>query len=68
MGILNSLNHFLPIQSKILIYNLLVLSHLNFGILLGCYKCEKVFKLQKRIVRILNLSKHMSKLNIQIFF
>ncbi len=39
-----------------LIYNFLKLSHLNFGILLWGYKCEKVFKLQKEIVRILSLS------------
>ncbi len=46
MGILNRLKHFLPIQTKTIIYNSLVLSHLNFGILLWGYKCEKVFKLQ----------------------
>ncbi len=34
MGILNKLKCFLPIQTKVLIYNSLVLSHLNFGILL----------------------------------
>ncbi len=58
MGILNRLKHFLPIQTKILIYNSLVLSHLNFGILLCVYKWEKVFKFQKKIVRILSLSKY----------
>ncbi len=49
---------YLPNQTKILIYNSLVLSHLNFGILLWGYKCEKVFKLQKLIVRIISLSKY----------
>ncbi len=58
MDILNRHKHFLPIQTEILIYYSLVLSHLNFGILLWGYKCEKVFKLQKRIVRILSLSKY----------
>ncbi len=33
MGILNKLKRFIPIKTKILIYNSLVLSHLNFGIL-----------------------------------
>ncbi len=47
-----------PFNKKILIYNSLVLSHLNFGILLWGYKCDKVFKLQKKIVRILSLSKY----------
>ncbi len=46
MGILNRLKHFLPIQTKILIYNSLVHSHLNFGILIWGYKCKKVFKSQ----------------------
>ncbi len=44
MGILNKLKHFLQIQTKVLIYNALVLSHLNFGILLWDFKCEKLFK------------------------
>ncbi len=52
MGILNSLKRFLPIQTKVLIYNSLVLSHLNFGILLWGFKCDK------KIVRILSLSKY----------
>ncbi len=58
MGILNRLKRFLPVQTKVLIYNSLVLSHLNFGILLWGFKCDKIFKLQKKIVRILSLSKY----------
>ncbi len=58
MGILNRLKRFLPIQTKVLIYNSLVLSHLNFGILLWGFKCDKVFKLLNKIVRILSLSKY----------
>ncbi len=46
-GILNRLKCFLPIQTKILIFNSMVLSYLNFGILLWGFKREKVFKLQK---------------------
>ncbi len=58
MGILNRLKHFLPIQTKILIYNSLVLWHLNCGILLWGYKCEKVFKLQNLFFWILSLSRY----------
>ncbi len=47
MGILNRLKCFLPIQTKVLIYNSLILSHLNFAILLWGLKCDKIFKLQK---------------------
>ncbi len=30
MGILNKLKHFLPLNAKVLIYNSLILSHVNF--------------------------------------
>ncbi len=33
MGILNKLKHFLPLNAKVLIYNSLILSYLNFCIL-----------------------------------
>ncbi len=56
MGILNRLKRFLPIETKILIYNSLVVSHLNCGLLIWGFKCEKITKLQKNIVRILSLS------------
>ncbi len=55
MGILYKLTCFLQIQTKVLIYNYLVLSHLNFGTLLWGFKCDKVFKLQT-YVRMLSLS------------
>ena len=47
IGILNRLKHFLPIQSKLLIYSSLILSHLNFCIIVWGYKCERIVKLQK---------------------
>jgi len=58
MGILNKLKHFLPLNTKVLIYNSLILSHLNFCILAWGYQCDRILKLQKRIVRILNISKY----------
>ncbi len=60
MGILNRRKRFLPNQTKVLIYNSLVLSHLNFGILLGGFICDKLFKLPNKIVRILSLSKYIA--------
>ncbi len=44
IGILNKLKHFLPLNIKILLYNSLILSHLNFDILTWGYKCEKLTK------------------------
>ncbi len=46
------------IPCKHFIYNSLVLSDLNYGILLWGFKYDKVFKLQKRIIRISNLGKY----------
>ncbi len=51
MGILNRLKHFLP-------FSALILSHLNFGILAWGHQCERIIKLQKKIVRISSLSKY----------
>jgi hypothetical protein len=58
MRILNKLKHFLPLTAKVLIYNSLILSHLNYCILAWGYQCTRIEKLQKRIVRILSLSKY----------
>ena len=58
MGILNRLKYFLPQSAKIQIYNSLILSHLNFCIMAWGYSCARITKLQKKIVRILNLSKY----------
>ena len=58
MGVLNKLKHFVPINARIMIYNSLVLSHLNYCILAWGYRCERITKLQKRIVRILSISKY----------
>ncbi len=56
--ILNRFKHFLPIQTKLIIYNSLVLSHLNFGIFIWGFKCERLTELQKKVIRIISLSKY----------
>ncbi len=58
MDILNKLKYFLNLNVKVLIYNSLILSHLNFCILAWGYKCDRIIKVQKKIVRILSLSKY----------
>ncbi len=58
MDILNKLKHIIPIKTKILIYNSLVLSHLNFGIFAWGFQCARLTKLQKKIIRILSRSKY----------
>ncbi len=48
MGILNKLKHCLPLNAKVVIYNSLILSHLNFCILTWGYQCDRIVKLQKK--------------------
>ncbi len=48
ISILNKLTYFLPQQIQILIYNALVLSHINLCITVWGYQCERIIKLQKR--------------------
>ncbi len=58
MGVLNKLKHFVPLNARVMIYNSLIFSHINYCILAWGYRCKRITKLQKRIVRILNISKY----------
>ncbi len=58
IGILNKLKHFISIKIKILIYNSLILSYLNYCVLAWGYHWKQLIKLQKIAVRIVNLSKY----------
>ena len=58
LGILNRLKRILPLHIKIMLYNSLMLPHLNYGITLWGINCERILKLQKKTVRILSASKY----------
>ena len=45
VGILNRLIYILPTHIKLMIYNALILSRINYGILLWGYNSEIIFKL-----------------------
>ncbi len=60
MGVLNKLKYCLPINAKRLIYNSLILYHLNYCAVIWGYKCEQLTKLQKCIIRIIILGKYNS--------
>ena len=49
IGILNSLKHILPTEIKLMIYNSLILSHINYGILIWGYHSDRLYKLQKKL-------------------
>ena len=48
--ILNRLKRILTLDIKIILYNSLMLPHLNYGITLWGFKCEIILKLQKKLL------------------
>ena len=58
LGMLNRLKHTLPHTALKLLYNSLILPHLQYGILLWGFKHNRIFKLQKRAMRIITCSKY----------
>ncbi len=58
MGILNRLKHYIPMKIKLNIYNSLVLSHINYGILAWGFSLSRIVLLQKKIVRVITLNKY----------
>ena len=57
IGLLNRLKNILPTSIKLMIYNSLILSRINYGILAWGYNSERILKLQKKSVRLITLAK-----------
>ena len=57
-AVLNKLKNYLPKTVLHTIYSTLFLPHLNYGNLLWNSNCEKLFKLQKKALRLISLSKY----------
>ena len=58
IGILSRLKHFLPQKILLMIYNSLILPHIQYGILCWGYKIDRILKLQKRALRLITNSKY----------
>ena len=58
VGILNKLKCFLPQRILLTIYNSMFLPHINYCILAWGYNHQRIFKIQKKVVRIISLSKY----------
>ena len=56
IGILNRLKYILPTDIEIMMYNSLILSHINYGILMWGYHSCRLYKLQKRAMRTITLA------------
>ena len=61
IGILNKLKHVLSLEiKKILLYNSLILPHIDYCITAWGFQTGRTLKLQKKTVRIITLSKYNS--------
>ena len=58
IGILNRLKHILPQRITLMLYNSLLLPHINYCLTTWGYQCHRLQKLQKRVIRIITLSKY----------
>ena len=57
-GIINKLKNTIPADALINIYNTLVLSYINYGLLIWGGKGHKIFKLQKKVIRNMTRSQY----------
>ena len=60
VGVLNILKKTLPLNILRIIYNVLILPHLNYGIIVWGHLAKRLNLIQKRAVRILTASKYNS--------
>ena len=58
LGIMCKLKQFLPQNILRILYNSLILPHLQYCVLSWGFKSDRIFKLQKRAVRIITCSKY----------
>ena len=58
IGTLNRIKHILPTQTRIMLYNYLILPHINYCIMAWGYQSNRVFKLQQRANIIVANSKY----------
>ena len=57
LGVMNRLKRYLPFSALKLMYDSLILPHLQFGITCWGFETSRIIKLQKRAMRIMTLSK-----------
>ena len=58
LGVMNRLKRYLPISAMRLMYDSLILSHLQFGITNWSFEWDRISKLQKRALRIMTNSRY----------
>ena len=58
LGVMNRLKRYLPLSAMKLMYDSLILSHLQFGITNWGFEWDRISKLQKRALRIMTNSRY----------
>ena len=58
IGVMNSLKHYLPKRILHILYNSLILSHLNRNVTSWGFASQRLFKVQKRAMRLITGSKY----------
>lgn len=60
LGVMTRLKRYLPTEILLMIYNSLIMPHIQYGILCWGHKSGRVLKLQKRAMRLITCSKYNS--------
>ena len=60
IGILNKLKHILPLYIKKILYNSLIVPHINYCIMAWGFESNRIIKLQNKALRIITLSNYIS--------
>ena len=58
IGIINQMKKILPFNILLILYKTLILPHINYCLLCWGYQSDNIFRLQKKIVRIITHSKY----------
>ena len=58
IGTLNRIKYFIPLNVRRMLYNALILPHLNYCVTAWGYQCNRIIKLQKKEIRTVMISSY----------
>ena len=57
-GVLNRIKNVLPLHILRTVYHSMIYPHINYGLLVWGYECNRITKIQKRAIRVITCSKY----------